>query len=50
MIKGNKNLMRISSSENKYNKILLKKIVTDILEREQNLTDDENIIDIEDSE
>ena len=50
VIKGNKNLMRISSSENKYNKILLKKIVTDILEREQNLTDDENIIDIEDSE
>ena len=37
VIKGNKNLMRISSSENKYNKILLKKIVTDIWRENKNL-------------
>ena len=51
VIKGNKNLMRISSSENRYNKILLKKIASDILEGEQYSKDgDEDIADIVDSD
>ena len=51
VIKGSKNLMRISSSENRYNKILLKKIASDILEGEQYSTDvDEDIVDIVDSD
>lgn len=40
VIKGSKNLMKISFSENKYNKILLKKTVMDILDGEKNLIDD----------
>lgn len=51
VIKGNKNLMRISSSENRYNKILLKKMAADILEGEQYSADvDEDIVDVVDSE
>ena len=51
VIKGNKNLMRISFSENRYNKILLKKMAADILEGEQYSTDvDEDIVDVVDSE
>lgn len=51
VIRGNKNLMRISSSENRYNKILLKKIVSDILKGEQYSTDvDEDIVDIGDGD
>ncbi len=46
VIKGGKNLMRISASENKYNKILLKKTVEDILEREQNRIDSDETIKI----
>ena len=43
--------MRISSSENRYNKILLKKIASDILEGEQYSKDgDEDIADIVDSD
>lgn len=51
VIKGNKNLMRISFSEYRYNKILLKKMAADILEGEQYSTDvDEDIVDVVDSE
>ena len=43
--------MRISFSENRYNKILLKKMAADILEGEQYSTDvDEDIVDVVDSE
>ena len=50
VIKGNKNLMRISFSENRYNKILLKKMAADILEGEQYSTDvDEDIVDVVDT-
>lgn len=51
VIKGSKNLMRISFSENKYNKIMLKKIVEDILEGEKKSVDnDEIIIDVDDND
>lgn len=55
VIQGNKNIIGISFAENKYNKSLLKKTITDILESYENYVDeedviDENVIDMEDNE